>query len=84
MAKTKIKFSSNIDAIEFVEDHKDLDLLPGLGAMIVTFKRTGQNYAYFPMQEEVYNYHHKQMTTSNSPGSHFDKNIKNLFENKKL
>ena len=84
MAKTKIKFSSNIEAIEFVEKHKELDLLPGFGAMIVTFKRTNQDYAYYPMSKEIYDYHHKKMVESNSPGKHFDQYIKNLFENKKL
>ena len=54
MAKTKIKFSSNIEAIEFVEKHKELDLLQGYGAMIVTFKRTNQDYAYYPMSKEIY------------------------------
>ena len=84
MAKIKFKFSSNIESIDFTESREGLDLLPNMGAMIVTFKRTGQEYAFYPMMKELYDYHSKQMEDSYSPGKYFDQFIKNLFESKKL
>lgn len=83
MSKIKID-SSNIEEIEFWEDFKEVPKGLG-GAMVVTFKRTGAMYAYYPMLKSVYDYHAKVMKDNNaSSGSHFKNNIQNLYESKKL
>ena len=86
MAKIPIT-SSNISDIEWVTENDQLNLLPGFGAMIITFKRTGQEYAYFPMMKEVFDYHSREMqnpTPVKSANDHFKNNIQNLYESQKL
>ncbi len=79
--------SKNIKSIDYVTEHDDLNLLPGLGAMVVTFRRNGQQYLYYPMVKEVYDFHEKRMANppqGESANDHFRKNIENLYDSKKI
>jgi len=83
--KIEFKTSSLLQDIEFFPELKGLDLPPGTGVMVVTFKRNGDKYAYYPMMELVYDVHSRSMKTEDiSAGVYFKKNIENLFSSKKI
>lgn len=83
--KVEFKTSSLLESVEFFPELEGLDLPPGTGVMVATFKRNGDKYAYYPMMELVYDIHSRNMKTEDvSAGVYFKKTIQNLFSSKKI